>query len=676
MKITALFAILLLLSIVPLGIMVNTAGSAASATTSNSTSCDPGLNVFKITGTAWGTSSAPLSPGPGSQNVPLTVTLLYQGACGLTAASFELVLSNPLVGANGGNEPTTYEVNLASGAVISETYYVDVMSTASLKTYTLPLYILYDNSNYSLSQTLKVSALLKGTVGLAFAANVPYLIAGTVNEVNVSVSNTGSGNASLVSLQATASGEMSILSQLPEIAELSPGSTVNQTLRVYVPSSLLASAVSITLSASYDDAYSVSRTATQTLGFYVTSAAASLFQVTGASWGSSDPTPQPGDSDVPLVLTLQYLGTSTVTSLQGTLSLPAGFTNQDGGSASASYSEAISSDQSIQLTFYLNLASSEPAGSYTFPLLLTWSTASASGLTQSLAASPPAVGQPPTTAVYVLSVSQVNNSVVDGVLSAVSFDVTNAGTRAISSLTFQLSASSPLVVMSNSPSPKSSLEPGQTETLTAVVSASSSATPGFYEGTLSIGFADPSGTQHTQSFSAGFVLTGVVTFAIQDEVISQTSTSLSVSGSVLDEGGVSAYYVQVTGSVRGFASSNATAYYVGEVDPNSPVSFTITIPLSAPSRAQTGTVLLDIEYLDAFGSNHTFATSSTTSLESANQFLASEASTTTTTSSGGNLVYVVGLVVIAAIVSVGVAGAVMVRRRRAVMKPAKEQKII
>jgi hypothetical protein len=277
---------------------------------------------------------------------------------------------------------------------------------------------------------------------------------------------------------------------------------------------------------------------------------------------------------------------------------------------------------------------------------------------------------------YLLSATQVTNSVVDGVLSTVGFKVTNAGTGTINSPTFQLSAPSPLVVMSASPSPESSLVPGQTETFTAVVSAGTSSTPGVYGGTLSVSYADQSGSQHTQSFPAGFVLTGTVQLVAQDELVSQTSTGLSVSGSFLNEGGVSAYYAQVTGSVRGFPGSNATAYFVGEIDPNSPVSFAITIPLSAPSRAQTGTVLLNVQYKDTFGNIRTFSTSNTTSLESAEQFLASEASTTTTTSSGGNLAYIVGLIVIAAIVIVGVAGAVMVRRRRAAMKPAKEQKVI
>jgi hypothetical protein len=676
MKTAALFAILLLLSFVPLGSTVYAQPTSTPDATTTTTSCLPSANPFAITETAWGTSGASVSAGPGSEDVPLTVALLYTGGCNLATASFELRLSQPFVGANGASNLTTYETNLASDATVSETYYVSVSSDAGLTTYTFPLRVNYSTSWYADFQTLNVSIPLKGTVDLAFASNVPDLIAGTTNEVTLSVSNTGSGTASLISLQAAASGQISILNQLSQIAELQPGSTVNQTLRVFVPSSLLGSAVLLTLSASYYDAYSVSRTATQTLGFYVSSAATPSFQVTGASWGSSDPLPQPGDRNVPLVLTLQYLGTATATSLQGTLSLPSGFTNQDGGSNSTTFTEAVSSGQSVQLTFYLNLASSEPAGSYTFPLVLTWSTASTSDLTQTLTASPPAVGQPSTAASYLLSVTQVNSSVTDGVPSTISFYVTNVGTRTISSPTFQLSASSPLVVISNSPSSQSSLAPGQTETFTAVVSASPGSTPGVYGGTLSVGFTDSSGSQHTQSFPAGFVLTGVVLLVVQDELISQTSTSLSVSGSLLNEGGVSAYYAQVTGSVRGFPGSNATAYFVGEIDPNSPVSFTITIPLSAPSRAQTGTVLLDVEYQDTFLNGHTFATSSTTDLESADQFLASQVTTTTPTSSDGNLAYIVGLAVIAAIAVVGVTGAVMVRRRRAAMRPAKEQKVI
>lgn len=563
MKITALVTFLLLLSIVSLGNAVyaqspsgsNAPAASTAVTTSTATVCVPTSFPFIVTGTEWGTSGASFSPGPGSQNVPLTVTLLYTGGCALTAASFKLSLSQPLAGTNGAQNLANYEVNLASDSVVSETYYVDVMSSASLKTYTFPLNIGYNTSSFAglFHQTLNVNIALKGTVDLSFTSNVSYLYAGTVDKVNVSITNSGSGNASLISPVATSSGQTSILDRLSRITELSPDSTATQTLSIFVPSSLLGSAVSVTLSASYDDAYSVSSTATQMLGFYVTNTVANT---------------------------------------------------------------------------------------------------------------------------YLLSATQVNNSVVDGVLSTVGFKVTNAGTGTINSPTFQLSAPSPLVVMSTSPSSESSLAPGQTETYTAVVSAGPSSTPGVYGGTLSIGYTDQSGSQHTQSFPAGFVLTGTVQLIVQDELISQTSTSLSVSGSLLNEGGISAYYAQVTGSVRSFVDSNATAYFVGEIDPNSPVSFAITIPLSAPSRAQTGTVLLNVQYKDTFGNIHTFATSNTTSLESAEQFLASEASTTTTTSSSGDLAYIVYLIVIAAIVIVGVAGAVLVRRRRAAMKPAKEQKVI
>jgi hypothetical protein len=666
----------LVLSIVLLGSTVYAATPAASVA-STSTSCVPAAYPFAVTGTGWGTSGAPPSVGPGGQNVPLTVTLLYTGGCAVTAASFELNLSQPLVGTNGASNLTTYEVNLASDAVFSETYYVDVMSNASLETYVFPMQIGYNTSSFTgiFFQTLNVSIALKGTVDLSFTSNVSYLYAGTVNEVKVSITNSGSGDASLISPVVTTLGQVSILNQLSDITRLSPNSTTTRTLQVFVPSSLLGSTTSITLSASYYDAYSISRSATQSLGFYVTGAKPSTpFVIETSAWGSTDSTPQPGDRNVPLVLTVQYLGTSTATSLQATLSLPAGFTNQNGGSTSTAYGAMTNPDQTVELTFYLNVASSDPAGSYTFPLVLTWSTAFTSGLNQSLTASPPAIGQPPTANTYVLSVTQLSNSVVSGVASTVNFEVGNSGTGTVYSPTFSLSATSPLVVMSNSASPETSLRPGQAETFTAVVSTSPSATPGVYSGTLLAGFTDQSGIQHTQSFSVGFILTGTVELIVQNEQVTQASTGLTVTGSLLNEGGASAYYAQVTGSVRGFPGSNATAYYTGEIDPNSPVSFIITIPLSAPSRAQNAVVLLDIEYKDSFGSIHTVATSSTTSLQSDQQLAASQVTTTTQASSGGDLVSLVSLAVIAAIAIVGVAGAVMVRRRRAAMNPAKKQK--
>ena len=800
MKIVGIFASLLVLSIALLAGTAYAAPVGGSASTT-STVCVPTAFPFVVTGTAWGTSGSPLSVGPGSQNVPLTVTLLYTGPCAVTAASFELNLSQPLVGTNGAAKPTDYEVNLAADTIISETYYLNVGANASLGAYSVPMHIGYNTSNYLgvFFQDVAANIDLKGTVDIRFTSNPSYLYAGTVNEVNVSVSNSGSGNASLVSPAAASSGQASILNQLSQIAELSANSTATQILQVFVPSSLLGSTTSITFSASYYDAYSIAGTTTQTLGFYVTSAeAATPFQVTGASWGSADSSPQqsdqnvplvvtlqylgsssvnglqgtlelppgftstggsssatayastissgqavqltfylniagnatsgnqgallqlswstssasalaenatlslpsislrgisfvietstwgstdsmpqPGDKNVPLVLTLQYLGTSAVTSLRATLSLPTGFTSQNGSSSDSAYSGATSSYQTVQLTFYVNVASSDSSGSYQFPVTLAWSTAFASGLNQDLTASPPAIGQSASS--ELLSVSQLSDRVVAGVPSTVSFDLRNAGTGTVYSPTFSLSASSPLVVLSISPSQESSLEPGQAETFTAVVSASPTATPGVYGGTLSVSFTDQSGAQHTQSFTVGFVLSGTVQFVVQDEQVSQALTGLTVSGSLLDEGGASAYYAQVTGSVQGSRNSNATDYYVGEIDPNTPTSFTITIPLSAPSSARTAVILLGVEYKDSFGANQTFATTSPVSLQSALQLSAGQASTVTQTSSGGDLVTLVSLGVIAAIVIVGLVGAVMVRRRRAAMSPVgerKEQKVI
>ncbi len=800
MKPTAFLVSFLVLSIALLGSAIYTSPSASAAAASTTTICMPTASPFITTDVSWGTGPSQPGPGPGSLDAPLTLALIYTGPCAATAVSFKLNLSAPFYGTAGTPNLTDYAVNVATDSALSETYYVDVSSNASLGIYTFPLYIGYNTSTYTglFSQTLKVGVSLNGIPSLNFSPSSHYLYAGQINRLTVATSNNGTGNAVSIDPVVSSPTQLSNLNSLSPISLLVPGAINVQTLQIFVPSSMAGSATSLTIAAAYYDSYSVSSSTSQTVGFYVTSAEpATPFQVMGVTWGSADsspqpgdqnvplvatfqytgsasvndlsavivlpigylgagggrtatafsptvapggtvqitfyldiernatlgtvfapieidsvtstgsslnqttevlipkisnelspfalqtaewgasnPSPQPGDSNVALVVTLQYEGATVLTEVQATATLPSGVTSQSGGSSAAAYLGAVALYQSVQLTFYLNLADSVSPGSYSFALSLNYSSAFASGRGQIITVAPPALGQRPSGAGASVSVAQLNDSVSDGASSSLSFRLTNSGTETIYSPALSVTASSPLIVLGSSPSPDSSLAPGQSETLTAVLSASPTATPGIYSGSVSVTFLDPAGSQHSQAFPAGFVLAGTVKFVVQDESVTQSSSGLTVSGSLLNEGGTPAYYAQVTGSVEGFAHSNATAYYVGEIDPNTPQSFTLTVPLAAPASARSATVLLGVNYQDSFGNNKSIGMSSNTELQSAQQLAGGTVSTATAASSGGNLVSIVFLVVVAAIVVVGVAGAVMVRRRRAVQSPRKEKKVI
>ena len=789
-------AALFVLALIVFGGTVYAAGGGSGTTT---TICQPSPTPFSVTGVVWGTPGDEVGAGPGELDVPLTVSLLYAGPCASTAASFTLGLSGQFSGTNGEANQTDYQVNLAADTAFSETYYVNIGSDAALGVYTFPLTIGYNTSTYLglFYQTLDATVALKGTSALDFSVASHELLGGQVNDVGVTVLNSGTGNASAIEPSVSAPAEVAVLNSLSDVQSLAPGTNETQTLDLFVPASLAGSSVSLSFAADYFDAYSVSRSSSETLGFFVTSPVPSTpYQFLGASWGSADPFPSSGDQNVPLDLSFEYVGTGQVTDLEATLllpqglsgqvggryasaylasaspdqvmsfvfyidiapnatlgttaatvsvtalsaggsslaqsaaltlpsvgartspfvletaewgtanssplpgengvelqvsleyagsatsndiaavvDLPSGFTAQGGGASAVALSQGASPYGSVQLTFYLDLASNLALGTYSFPLTIYWSTAFASGLNESLTATPPTLGQSSSAVSDLLSVSEGNGTLVAGIASTVSFSVRNVGSGTVYTPEVSLDLPSPLVVLGASTGGTSSLAPGQSATFTATVSATPSSTPGVYGGTLTVTYADQSGTQHAQTVPVGFTLTGQVAFVLQDVDVVQSSTSLTVSGSVLDEGSASAYYAQVTGSVKG-SSGSAPAYYLGEVDPNTPTPFTITVPYTAGARGGNAVILVSVDYKDSFGNNKTSTISYPQAIESSSQ-LNTETSTAVSSSGPGGLVTeAVLFLVVGAFVVIAVVGTVMVRRRRAAMNPEKEKNVI
>lgn len=795
MKLLSISAAALVLSLVFLGATVYAAPSLSGSTASTESVCQPTANPFEVTGTIWGTTTSPISAGPGDQDVPLTVTLIYSGPCTATTASFELKLPQQFAATDGLNHTTTYEVNISPDTALSETYYININSSAPLANYDLPVFIGYNTSYYEslFYQSTDAPVALRGAVALAFTPNVTTLYAGVLNNVTVSISNQGTGKATSIVPSVSTVSQVGILNRLSDLQSLSPNATVSQQLQIYVPSSLAGSSVSLSFSASYYDAYSVARTLTQTAGFLVSTAQplasivfassvtslsageinnltisisnvgsgsassislsvaapsqvsilnllsfvpsldsgaavsqtlqvfvpsslsgsalsltftsayqdsfsvghttsqiigfyissgkpSSPFVVDSVQWGTSSLSPQPGDRNVPLVLSVQYLGTAVATNVVSTLNLPAGFTSQNGLSDLSVYAPTVNPNQSFVLTFYLDIGQGvEPAG-YSFLLSLTWGASTPSTFSESVTVSPPAIGATTVPSTPSFTLSELNDSVVTGTPGRITFNLTNGGTGSVYSTGFALTVGSPLVLMGGSPSaPVSVVKPAESVLYSVLIGSSPSATAGVYSGTVSVTFTDLSGTQHTQSFSVGFTLTGDVELVVQDEQVTQSSSGVTVTGSLLNEGTGTAYYAQVTGSVNGAPTGNETADYVGEIDPNTPTPFTVTVPYSAPNSAQpNATVVLSVSFKNNFGTLSTSTSSMQTHLKSAEQLFLTSFTTTggSESGSGQSLVTLISYTIVVVIVVSCVIGALVVRRRRSSGKPKREERVI
>ncbi len=669
-------AALLLISLFAFAGFVGSSVYPASAAT-----CIQSGTPFSPIGTGWGTSSSPVSAGPGQQDVPLTVNILFFGTCTVTAATFSLGLSSPLSASNGKDYANSYEVNVNPGSILHETFYVNIASNASLKTYTLPLTVNYYSGNMTvLTDSFDVSVALKGNAVLVYTPSSTVLYAGQVNDLTLTIQNAGTGNASSISTSVSPSAQVGVLDQLGTVSELYAGNSTTETLELFVPGSASGSTATLSLSATYYDAYSNSETAAQVLSFEVSSVnPASPFVVESTTWGTSSSSPQPGDVNVPLEVSAEYMGTALVSGLKATLSLPSGFSGQESGSTASALVSSVSPSQLVSLTFYVDIGASVTPGTYDFGLSVVWSTATSSSLAESVTVSPPAIGSQPNAGAS-LSLNQLESTVVAGVPTNVTFVLSNEGAASIYSVSFSVNAPSPLVVMGNSPSPVLTVvQPGHNASYTVTLESSPSSTLGVYAGTVTVSYVDLDGNQHTQTYSVGLTLTGSIDIVVQDETVTQASSSVTVSGSLLNEGGASAYYLQVSGKVDNASANSESPDYVGEVDPNTPTPFTLVIPYSAPSTAQPrAQIELAITFQNSFGTSATSTSSSTTSLESASQLFSSTGTSNSagSGSSGEGLVTIVSYSIIAVIAIAAVTATVLVGRRRAAMKPKKEDKVI
>jgi hypothetical protein len=240
----------------------------------------------------------------------------------------------------------------------------------------------------------------------------------------------------------------------------------------------------------------------------------------------------------------------------------------------------------VTLTFGLDFASTIAPGGYNFTLDLSWTTSNSVALSQAAVISPPPVVSATTTS-FPLSVTEQNSTLSAGSQTPVGFTLTNDGTATIYSPTFSLTVGSPVVLASiGSPVPASQIDPASNATFTAHVTSSPTATSGIYSGTLTVGFTDSSGTSHTQTFPVSFTLEGTVILILQNTAVSQTGTGFTVTGTILNEGSAPAYYTSISGLL---GVNTATPVYLGEIDPNTPLPFSVTIPFTAPTTISTTT---------------------------------------------------------------------------------------
>lgn len=512
---------------------------------------------FEVLNLAWGTGTGLGEAGPGSAGVPLVVTFQYILPF-YVAVSSEATLNLTGTGftaTDGSLNETVYRYGaLSPGNTFQMTFYLDLNQTISLGRHSVPATFLWTailtNSTNEpqayLTQTVALNVDVTGDVHLGISSPQSFLLPGSLDNVSITLTNTGTLNATDIQTTVAASQGVGVISSVPDVASLAPGASITAPVEVYVDSAAAGTSVTLSVSATY-----------------------------------SDP-------------------------------------NGVGGSASRDFSYVVYS---------------------------------AAAGTQLAVAAPGA-------------------AVTEGAVSELSFVVTNTGTSTVRSPTFSVVVPSPLVLAGNSTYSAygASIAPGESFVFHADLTATPGATAGIYQGTLQVGYDDAHGFSHTVTSAFAVSLTGTVDFVIQDEKTTQSLSGVTVTGSLLNEGSASAYYALVTAQVS--STGAASPDYVGEVDPNSPTPFSVTVPYRAPAAGGVENLTLTVQYRNSLGETSNFTSSGALRLESASQLMLQQSpATTTTTGQGGEGLSFYVEVAALAILAVGVVAWAARRRRRRGSRP-------
>ena len=477
-----------------------------------------------------------MEAGPGSQDVPLTITLQYLYTYASVSAEFEIKLPNGVTSTASSvtgqdvNNATAFVVNrLDQGQIFQITLNLDLANSTSLGVYTFPStifwYAILSNSTNQpevyLQQDLNLEANLNGNSKLSYFTNDTALTPNKINNVTLTLTNSGSGNVTDISTTVSASSTLaSVLNELPSSINLAAGASLNESLQVFVPQSAAGSIFALNFATTYLDPYQNQESITQSLGFFVNS----LSNVSPLTYTMNDTSLVPGGVNN-LTMILTNTGQETFTGISTVVSVPIASTAIPGVSVVSQPATESSLAPGASVTLSFSVFVSATAAGTPITLALSSTYINPSGLSESFASNTGLyVSNLTTSTSPVISVSEINSYVTTGIPSQVSIEISNPGLQPIYDPSFSLSTTSPLFVSANSTYSLmgTQIGSGREVVYEPTISSGPGSTVGVYGGTLTVSYLNQFGVASTQVVQVSFTLTGRIVMVVQGELITQS----------------------------------------------------------------------------------------------------------------------------------------------------------
>lgn len=193
----------------------------------------------------------------------------------------------------------------------------------------------------------------------------------------------------------------------------------------------------------------------------------------------------------------------------------------------------------------------------------------------------------------------------------VSIVILNANEGPITSVKASLDTSGlPISVISGDvPALLDRIDEGKEARLKTVVYVSPSATEGIHYAKLNVAYLDSYGILREESLPIPFVVKGIIDLNFKSlEIAKATFTpgeTVDITGEVINSGTTTARMAEVSlRADRPLTTTSLSTYYIGDIDPYSTVSFSVSLDVSRDARPGTYKPELVISYVDSFGQRY------------------------------------------------------------------------
>jgi len=202
-----------------------------------------------------------------------------------------------------------------------------------------------------------------------------------------------------------------------------------------------------------------------------------------------------------------------------------------------------------------------------------------------------------------ITVRPSGNYLTAGREVTIDLNLTNSGGMPLSAINVGLTVPQPLLLYGDSSWSISYLDLGNSSVIPIRMYAPTSVIGSTFTATLTLTYRDTRGGSYTQTYSLALVVQGYIMMVTYDRAASPSPVApgktATFSGTLLNKGNIEAMYVNATllSNPQLILTTGSTSY-LGQVDENSPVPFTLTAVVDSNVMDGTYPATVQITYQD------------------------------------------------------------------------------